>query len=286
MNQKLLNRRYIHRDIRLNFWYINNMLIIISSKEKRMIYTAKMIETINNRFSPTIDTTIARYMGFNRFQQLVENNALWLANGKCFQDENEGAIPTSFFEKWEQETADTYLTMQKIKENIYSAYISCWFEFERESELMWLSYGGMKKVDKRDSNGICIITNVGKLAAYTHYLETCIFKIKYIDYMGSEKVEPPFYFGKNTENEMPVFSGRVFYAYKQKEYSQENEIRAVTYMKSKDNGIYAKINLLDFIDGIIINPHASNKQKECIVDYLKKHNLFDKLISSKIVCKS
>lgn len=251
-----------------------------------MIYTSEMIEIINNGFYPTLDTQIARYMGFNRFQQLVESKALWLANGDFFDDENEGAIPASFFEKWEKETANNYFTIQKLKNRIYTAYISCWFEYERESEPMWLAYGGINTDGKRDSNGICIITDVGKLAAYTHYLETHIYKISYIDYLESKKVEPPFYFSKNTEEKIPVFSSRVFYAYKQKEYSSENEIRAITYRKSKEKGIYANVNPTDFIDKIIINPHASKKQTEIIVNHLENHNLIDKLIKSKIICKS
>lgn len=225
-------------------------------------------------------------MGFNRFQQLVESKTLWMANGKFFDDKNEGAIPSSFFKNWEKETANNYSTIQKFKNCIYTAYISCWFEYERESEPMWLAYGGIKADGKRDSNGICIITYVGKLAAYTHYLDTHIYKISYIDYLESKEIEPPFYFSKNTEEKIPIFNSRVFYAYKQKEYSSENEIRAITYKKSKEKGIYANINPEDFINKIIINPHASKEQTESIVEYLKDQELTDKLIKSKIICKS
>lgn len=251
-----------------------------------MIYTSKMIETINNGFYPKSDIRIARYMGFNRFQQLVENKALWMANRNFFDDKNEGAIPASFFKKWEKETANNYSSLQKLKNRIYTAYISCWFEYERESELMWLAYGGTKSNKKRDSNGICIITDVGKLATFTHDLDARVYKVHYINYMESEKIEPPFYFSKNIEEKTLGFSGRVFYVYKQKEYSSENEIRAITYKKSKVEGIYANINPVNFIDKIIINPHASKQQTELIIAYLENHGLIDKLIESKIICKS
>ena len=104
--------------------------------------------------------------------------------------------------------------------------------------------------------------------------------------MESKEIEPPFYFSKNTEEKIPIFNSRVFYAYKQKEYSSENEIRAITYKKSKEKGIYANINPEDFINKIIINPHASKEQTESIVEYLKDQELTDKLIKSKIICKS
>ena len=249
-----------------------------------MIYTSNMIDEINQKFTPDKDTKIARYMGFDKFKLLVENKNLWFANKKKFMDKNEGAIPESFFNNWNEDTAKNYSTIQKLKSCIYTAYISCWFEYKRESEPMWLAYGGMKKNEIRDSNGICIITDVDKLSVCTSCLDAQIYKISYIDYKENEKVEPPFYFSKNTKTGS-TFNGRVFYAYKQKEYSSENEIRAITYKFLQKEGISANINPMKFISNIIINPHASKEQTDLMVNYLERHNLIDKLIESKIMCK-
>lgn len=254
-----------------------------------MLYTRNMMDKINQKFTPAQDTKIARYMGFDKFKLLVENKNLWLANGKNFMDKSEGAIPESFFTEWETQSIEDYKTMHKLKSNIYSAYVSCWFEYERESEPMWLAYGGINNNGTRDSNGVCIITDVNKLYEFTKYIDAKIYRVKYIEYTDNLKLEtelPPFYYIKQAVGDVSItHCERVFFSYKQKEYQSENEIRAVTYRNSKKDGVLATIIPEEFIDSIIINPHATEEQRKNIVDYLKKNHLERKLIDSKIICK-
>lgn len=250
-----------------------------------MIYTAESIDNINSAFKPLSSQKIARYLGFENFTKMIDNNELWLSNSRKFSDKNEGEIPYSFFQNWPKESRHNYSTLQKLKGNIYQAFISCWFEFTMESEPMWKAYGGEKVGTAHNSKGVCIISDVSKLAMYTHYLETQIYKVKYIDYKEKALLQPPFYFSMKTEAEIPVFSERVFFVYKQKEYQEEKEIRAITYQKSNRDGIGAKIDPNDFIENIIINPHATIENKKEIMNYLVANQLENKLIESKIKCR-
>lgn len=250
-----------------------------------MIYTADAIDRINNAFTPNPNQKIARYIGFNNFKRLIDSKSLWLSNSAKFMDENEGEIPLTFFEKWEKESADNYSTLQKLKAKVFQSFISCWFAFENESETMWLSYGGERIDNQRNSKGVCIVTDVSKLEDCSRSLDTRIYKVQYIDYGGTDLVQPPFYFSLMGDTEHPGFNGRVFFAYKQKEYQDEKEIRAITYKNLSAKGICAKIEPNNFIDNIIINPHATIEEKEEIEAYIKKSNLESKLIDSKIRCR-
>lgn len=250
-----------------------------------MVYSADDIDRINASFVPSPEQKIARYLGFENFKKMIDGKALWLSNSKEFTDKCEGEIPFSFFQKWEKESVDNYYTIHKMLSNVYQAFITCWFEFELESETMWLSYGGEKNENNRNSKGVCIITDVSKLAAYTDCLDAKIFKVKYINYEKHNYIQPPFYFGKKDNLEAPIFNGRVFFAYKQIEYRDEREIRAITYKKSLNNGLCAKIEPANFIEKIIINPHATDEENKEIMNYLIANNLSNKITNSSIKCR-
>lgn len=250
------------------------------------LYDEKTMKEINNSFTPNPSQIIARYMGFEKFKKLVEDKYLWMAKAESFMDAYEGEIPPRFFINWDKENEESYKSIKECKRKVFSAYISCWFEFERESEPMWLAYGCQNDENgHRDNNGVCIISNVKKLMECTSSFDAVVHRVNYIDYekVNKDMIVPPFFFSRG---ENGLFRERIFYVYKKKEYEAEKEIRAITYQNNKKMGLEVSINPNNFINNIIINPHAKNEEKAYIRDYIINAGLKDKIIDSEIICNN
>lgn len=254
-------------------------------RERRLEFFMKDIDKINSEFIPPEDMVIARYMGFSTFKMTIENG-LWLSDSKFFSDQYEGEIPTDFFNQWNNASIKNYKNLYGVKSDFFPAYITCWFQFEKESETMWGTYGVEKAANPYSKYpcGVAITSTVVKLKNVIQKENAKVFKVRYIDPAKSPEVDPPIIFRQHPNSTAPN-AYRVFYAYKRHEYEDEKEIRGITYATYREEGgISIKVNWNDFIDKIIINPHASVQDRDLIKEYIENQGLAAKLVLSTIKC--
>lgn len=190
---------------------------------------------------------IARYFSREKFERLIKNNTIWFSNAKLFKDMHERQIPESFFSKWPVESRESYIKIDNAKTDVISAFISCWTCFESENYALW-------KIYNPDSDGVCIVTTVGKLKDQLKRVRDDVITCK-VEYIDPDDT--------NTQIELPWISFgpdkmphgiRLKEMYKILPYKYENEIRAIIYGRSKEKGIEVSINTCELIDRIYLNP--------------------------------
>lgn len=213
------------------------------------MYTGEKILSINNSYSPSDETSIARYMDFPKFIDLMENSELYFSNSKNFEDKFEGEIPESYFSGWAETSREEYLKIKEAIKSVQNVYVNCWSRFESESYALW-------KIYTNPRNGICIKTTVGKLKnSLNNNIE--VMSVKYIDsyYDKNNRIDPAFYFkeidGKSINT--PLMETLKF-----KPYEYEDEIRCIYVDDSRDNYKRFKIeDLNNLIEEIYVSPFAS-----------------------------
>jgi len=119
---------------------------------------------------PSGDSVIRRYRSFDRFQTILENDALWFSRTDIFEDHFEGSFAYPNIERMERTTKrrrdrlgkhaaiPQNQVKQSNKERIENTnkrtYINCWRQGSDESAILWDAYIG-------DKFGVAIETTVG-----------------------------------------------------------------------------------------------------------------------------
>lgn len=237
------------------------------------------------------DTKIWRYMDFSKFVWMLENEALFFANFKNFDDPWEGRLPydnviemCKLFRQMDTKLSEEEALkrakdhVQKLNEVIHGAgnyYISCWHMNKVESVAMWRLYS-----DPQLSKGIAIQSTYKRL-------KECLDKHEENENMVIGKV-------KYTSlikwiHELAIYRP---FIHKRESFEYEKELRAIIFRRhNKDksisnnnsenkklelqNGFPVSVSLKDMINNIYISPKANNEFEKLVKDVLKKYSMED-----------
>ena len=215
---------------------------------------------------------IWRYLTYERFKSLVDNESLFFCRADKFDsDKWEGIFPIKMIEKFELDKqtfpsndGNTYTMLEwHIQKEARSHLINCWHVDDSESFAMWKIYGG----DHQDS--IAIQSTIGRLKRSFNANDERIWigEVEYIDFREWEPRNR--FFNSNTPNTLKAFFLKWHY------FKYENEIRAVinkAYNKHRaEKGILVKIDISELIDRIYVSAIADHKNEKEIKARLDKH---------------
>lgn len=239
--------------------------------------------------TPTDDTIIWRYIGLDKFLDLLLTNTIKFTLTTIASDKNEikwilKNLENSSEYKTHGDSAKRYI--EKLRN---TTYISCWTMKENESRALWSTYLDNNK------QGVAIKSTVGQL---TNSITCDDFSLncKIVDY-------------RNNFNFEELQSGDIIINTKNKAYIEESEVRFSVYLP--DSNIPNHPNLEDYIKieerklskrsddkkiitfdinldlltaNIMIPPYCSDWQKNNLVQLIKdyKPELLDRIIDSTI----
>jgi hypothetical protein len=228
----------------------------------------------NSRSStPAWNTTIWRYMSFEKFLDIILNNRLFFTNATRFTDKNEGTISELTQSKWQKKLIregknenDAASEVSALQMNIdiqrHSSYINCWTIDPDESFALWKIYLSGSK------SGVAIRTNVKKLLdsinspVQNTESELYLEKVTYDDFIK----EPVDIIGALTT--------------KGKCYKYESELRIIKVVRTKisrtigkpmtRNGISIAVKPHVLIDQIYLSPFSGKLLNKILVQALEK----------------
>ena len=201
-----------------------------------------MFKELKGIGQPKDNTTLWRYMSFEKFVNVVATGSLFFARADKYNDKFEGYIP-------ESTTLPHKPEVNRVDSNL-RPYImcNCWHKREEESMGMWDKY-------HLRNSGIAIKTTMENLEnSLPDKPNVFIGKIEYIN--NHNEIEMP----EDVDNFLyyPYF-------YKRKPFEYEHEVRAIIDISSiprdvsYEFGIPLKINVQTLIDEdseVIVSPHA------------------------------
>jgi len=251
-----------------------------------------MIVKNDNLDIPHGNTVIWRYVGLDKFFDLLMSQELFFSNAAKMSDQYEGLIPKrnqdyllkSIKEEGlskEEATIERQKRLQHIHALKEFTLLNCWTINQSESYALWKIYLGGSK------SGIAIRTTVSKLIKAikkgndTYKEDIYISKVKYTDFI---KEEP--------ENRFNIITT------KNKFYDYEKELRLFIFHKPKTEneeeekppydisvGRRLKVDLNELIDEIYISPFIGKWFDKTLIELLNKvnPNLTEKIKSSQIL---
>ena len=200
--------------------------------------------------------TVWRYMGFEKFANILATGSLFFSSADKYDDKFEGYIPELIMRDYK--SADT-LFLPELRQYIMC---TCWHRSDEESMAMWDKY-------HLRNNGIAIKTTMGNLKnSLPDKPNIFIGKVDY----DVESIE------NQNQIKMPEDTENLLYYpyfYKRKPFEYEQEVRAIIDIASiPRDGSYEfgkplKIDIQTLIgenSEVIVSPHAD----EWIADTLEK----------------
>jgi hypothetical protein len=239
------------------------------------------------------DTTIWRYLPFNRFTSFMEFGALWFSRLRAFDDLDEGMTPAvprgqlkdqhRLMENWFQDEERRGQVRRFLEDNEdYGRDLivaTCWFIEEHESKEMWAGYGG-------DHEGVAVKSTVANLAgSLVQSLKNkwWIGKVTYVDlatyggmnaYHASQAYERAFLKGLkySHENELRVATMNfVAHGCLNPDGSPQTEKQRAGFIDASNGpGIYVTANLNRLIKEIRTPPIASDSHHEAVAFLVSK----------------
>jgi len=150
--------------------------------------------------TPHGNTIIWRYMGLDKFLDLITSSHLYFTNAAKMTDKYEGVIPRKNLDKTRRHLANNYATNPSDIETELSIYkyqydslknltlINCWSIRQHESYALWKIYLGGSK------SGVAIKTTVGNLrraidgGGENYQEDIYLGKVEYSDYIPHEEL--------------------------------------------------------------------------------------------------
>jgi hypothetical protein len=238
---------------------------------------------------PHGNTVIWRFMGLDKFLDLLTHKRLFFTNAKNLTDEYEMSIPTDFVEKKRNQLTNKGFSGRELEEElIHFQYfhrpmrdltlVNCWSIGKVESYALWKIYLSGSKA------GVAIRTNVSSLkqalVISNEQLDEEIFisKINYSNYLKEQDLS----------RFRLITTKREFYKY-------ENEVRLfiLEYPDSEmseqgyldfQSGMYINVDIDKLIGKLYLSPFVGSWFNESIVKIIEKVSpeLKDKILSSSI----
>ena len=205
-----------------------------------------MIKELQGITQPKNNTTLWRYMSFEKFADILATETLFFARADQYDDKFEGYIPES---AKLPHKPDINPAIDRVNSS-FRPYImcNCWHKREEESMAMWDKY-------HLRNNGIAIKTTMRNLKnSLSDKPNIFIGKIQYIN--------------NHNEIDMPVDVDNFLYYpyfYKRKPFEYEHEVRAIIDIASiprdvsYEFGTPLEINVQTLIGEngeVIVSPHA------------------------------
>lgn len=213
---------------------------------------------------------IARYMGFDKFKDMLDNKSIYFSNIEKFDDNKERTIPVGFFKKHSSSQINSRQKLEKLRDDIYKTYVSCWTKYEGENYSFWRIY-----TPKHD--GVCVICDFKKLYEQFNHDVTIPYQVEYVDYNDTNtRIDLPVLYVQDTDLPAnPVL--RVKEKYKIYPYRDEREIRFLAFYGKQSsivpNGCLMKIHDFDWIDEILISPFAKEGTSNQIKNFVSKYGI-------------
>lgn len=238
---------------------------------------------------PSLDVILWRYLDFDKFKWLIENQRLFMPSAQFLGDPLEGTTPVGHEAWWKKLIANASSDSERkiIEENFKKItafannfrpnyYVSCWHMNSIENAKMWRAY-------TKSSDSVAIVTTFQVLRdELPEYVE--IGMVRYIDYENEE---------------LPSLNMFEYITHKNINYCFEREIRAVVlpppnkglgFEHFQDNHfeseaqkgflVYApKLDIVKLVQRVILHPSASNNFVEKI-DEICANSKIDKPIHS------
>ncbi len=204
-----------------------------------------MFKELRGIIRPKDDTTLWRYMSFEKFADILATESLFFSRADKYDDKFEGYMPESIIVFYESAGI-------RIDPNSFRPYImcNCWHHGNEESMGMWDKY-------HLRNSGIAIKTTMENLKnSLPDEPDVFIGQIEYIE--NHNQIEMP----DNPSIESLVYSA---YFYKRTSFEYEHEVRAVVSVEPflhndpYEFGIPFEIEVKTLIDKnseIIVSPHA------------------------------
>lgn len=187
---------------------------------------------------------IARYMGRKKFYDIIRDKSMWFSNITEFLDNKERQPRT---------IKSSSQRGKEIIENIMNhliekceVYVSCWTKFNQENYAMWKLYD-------KNSNGVCIVTTIGKLKEQLPQ-NVVLDEVRYDQ--GSGVIVPNIYPEGVAGNYLASEFAKIG------PYKYEDEVRAVFYSVDKEKGVQIPLDFKELITDIYISPFANEKTVE------------------------
>lgn len=184
---------------------------------------------------------IARYMGRGKFDKIMQDKSMWFSNITEFLD-NKERQPTII----KSSSPRGKEIIKKITNHLIKkceVYVSCWTKFIHENYAMWKLYD-------KNSDGVCIVTTVGKLKEQLPD-NVILDEVKYDQ--GDGVMVPNIYPEGVAVNYLASEFAKIG------PYKYEDEVRAVFYSVDKEKGVLIPLDFKELITEIYISPFASEK---------------------------
>ena len=220
--------------------------------------------------TPDSSTVIWRYMGLEKFLDLLTTSKLWFSRCDCFEDKWEGhfspATKDEIFRKYNgtDESKEQYWQrwcriIHQVKKRLF---VNCWHISKDESPALWRLYSLSDKC-------VAIQTTVHQLrnALLDSPHEVYAGRVSYLDYKND-----------------PIDLGNVFNVFLRKRlcFDYEKEMRLVYWDSLRDEnaldqvddeGFRIDVKLENLLQNVYVSPYASNHLQNSIDFLVKKIGL-------------
>jgi hypothetical protein len=233
------------------------------------------------------NTTIWRYLPFERFASLIQFRALWFSRLRAFHDLNEGITPAvprgqlknqhRLMENWfpDEERKSQVRRFQEDNEEYGRDLIvaTCWFIDNSQSKEMWAGYAS-------HDEDIAIRSTVGDLAASlvkTLKDKWWIGKVSYVDlatydgmnaYQASQACQRAFLKGIKYSHEKELRVATMNFVapgYLNPDGSPQTEKQRLGFIDASNGpGIFVTVDLNRLIKEVRTAPHASDSHFEAV----------------------
>lgn len=206
--------------------------------------------------------TLRRFMGFPKFQDLVNTTSLYLASASKFEDKLEGHYTFRDYGESDKQLKNWSLGSNEreiakkakatiARHNQGAVVISCWTMAPASHPRMWDEYAG-------SSEAVVIETTVGLLRKA----------------LGSEFLIIPVLYMDFDESNIPKEHSLQPFCYKQTNYAWEREVRVISEMVIGERiGTPRKvaIHLNTIISKVYLHAQAPKSFVDLVSDLAKKH---------------
>lgn len=248
---------------------------------------------------PRSDLTIWRYMSLEKFELLLQNQALFFCRADRFSDPYEGSIPkeeaeyriknrrkisANFRQKFdEQKAQENIKAISNRHRNFKKQHIiNCWHINNSENDSMWRLY-------LKSNEGVAIKTTVDKLLNSFANTPDKIYcsKVRYLDYVNDIWYDEIDYPCMGYNMLIPLVHKRV-------EFKQEEEIRLINDIGIDDDldqfweqqpnqkGKNIKVEIESLIDTIYSLPTSNEYQIKKIREIISNNNFDFNVQKSKL----
>jgi hypothetical protein len=211
------------------------------------------------------NSTVWRYMPFNRFESLVTTQTLYMRRADLFiEDEFEGTTPAGEIESWrlatenaatEEERRTLIHNREQLAEyaEVFrkSYFLSCWHMAPEENVAMWDRY------TKGTQEAVTIRTRYSTLKAQIQTAAIQFGMVRYIDY---------------DKEQLPSMNLMHRISHKRHFFADEREVRAVMcsispdpirekliapYLTSDGCGYAPPVDVRTLVEAVVLHPKAS-----------------------------